>query len=415
MKNIRNLLLAGALLVFTFQNSTAQNDLLHRILDQLTDTQRTDFFDNLGNFDLDSLGVGLNGSGVVDSLNGTVLNGLPFSGIDSLNFEWGAGRDSLVETIMALGNDSLNLDSILNLYDDINTTWLSNLDSLSNQFGNYQDSLSSNNTVDDPPAQSFDSLLVRLPSDADSLYTGSFGGDRLQGIVDQLFNKNTFTYLELAYGKTSANLQFYDEVNDRLEEIDIIRIASVPTFETIFESRWHGSASFYTSKSTNPDTGVEEKTGFKPFIFNFDYAIMYNPGFTFGGISFRYLTGLGFEASVLSPSFAATQPATMGYNRLGNTFGYGPQLSTGFSATEGNITTYALASTAIGSVVCFDFLDHAYTSRKFEAGIRYADAINLRYALNLQSWTADLDASTGKNVRTTSEVTVGVILDELFK
>ena len=405
----------------TFPNfSQAQDEnLFHSFLDQLTDDQRNDFFDNLGTLDFDSLSIDLQNSGVLDSLTlvfttDSLSYDSLFSNIDSLNFEWGEGGDSLRTIISNLNNDSLNVDSIMSEYLRINDIWTGNLDSLNGQFGDYRDSLGIPNLDVDNLTPNFDSLFNDVPDNEDSLYTASFGGDRLTEIVNQLFNKQTFTRLELGYGKKSANLQFYDELTDEMESLDVIRIASVPTYATLWESRWHGSASFYSSRFTDPDTGVEVKNEFNPFVFNFDYAMMYNPGFNIFGISARYLTGLGIEGSVLSPTFDEYKinPQVV---RVGNTFGYGPQFSTGFAVTTGAIVTYANATLTYGSVVCIDGLNHDYSNMKFEAGVRYSDAINVRYSFGNQRWTADLDENTGKNVKTTSEVTMSLVLESLFK
>ena len=419
MKNFVQLIIAALLLLITSFTVGAQVDpILGSILNQLDSNQRADYFTNLNGTDLDGLGDGLDDSGVIDSLINLIDGDNPIANLDSLPEEWMGGRDFLTELIDSTNRDTLNIDAMLGGFDHVNGEWNNNFDSLGGIFDNYSDELMGGTDgldVDDPPGQDFDSLFSQIQYDTFS--NGGVGGERFGEIVNNLFNKDLYTDLELAYGQKSAGILFYDEENSNKNEIQVVRVGSVPSFSTLWESRWHASGSFTNATTTtNPDGTPNTTSGFNPLVMDFDYAIMYNPGFSFGGTSFRYISGVGIEAAMYAPSHSSTATNTNARNsRIGNTTGYGPQLSTGFSLTQGDLTTYAIASVAYGSVVCGEMLDHNYSSIKYEAGIRYSNLINVRYAVGEQSWTADLADDTGKRVRTRQQFTVGLILDTLFQ
>ena len=430
MRNSIQTLIGILILSFSPLVSHAQDfGLLHSILDQLDSTQRADYITKLFNdldvdetvdslnFSVDDLGDGLDDSGVVDSLTQLISGDNPIAGLDSLSFEWMNGRDYLSDLVDSTNSDTFDISTILGEYDFVNGQWNQNLDSLTNIFDTTKAEITiiDDLDVDDPPSQDFDSLSTYFNPGIDTTTTGGLGGDRFDRILGLLFSRDLFTNLELAYGQKNANIRFYNEPRANKSEVQVIRVGSVPSFKSLWEARWHASGSFTNSTTTIlPDGTSSIRQEFNPLVMDFDYAVMYNPGFRFGPLSFRYISGLGIEAAMYAPSHFSTLNANTS-RRLGNTVGYGPQISTGFSLTQGDITTYAIASAAYGSVVCGDMLDHNYSSIKYEAGVRYSNIINIRYSVGEQSWTADLDDNTGKRVRTDQRFTVGLMLESLFK
>lgn len=419
------LILIGLLFFLAPNISTAQDfGLFHSILDQLNEDQRKDFFGKINEIDSNSisgldndLGDGLDQSGVVDSLAKLVSGDNPLIDMDSLGFQWGEGRDYLSELIDSTNNDTLDVSGLLGEYDFINGAWNENLDSLGGIFDDFNDEISVINDldVDDPPSQDFDTLYSYFNPDIDSTSPGGLGGVRFDNIVNRLFSRDMFTDLELAYGVRDADINFYSNPSMLLGKVQVVRIGSVPSFNSLWETRWHAAHSFTANTtSTLGDGSVVTTDVYQPLTGDFDYAVMYNPGFSFGSLTFRYISGLGIEAGLLAPSFADAS-STRASSRRGNTFGYGPQVSTGFSLTQGDITTYAIAKATYGRVVCGPMLDHDYSSIKFEAGVRFAKAINIRYSIGEQSWTAELPNTTGKRISYGQQFTIGMIIDSLFK
>lgn len=419
MRNSLHTLIGILILSFAPLVSNAQDfGFLHSILDQLDSTQRADFITKLyNNLDVDDLGDGLDNSGVVDSLTKLIDGDNPIAGMDSLSFEWMNGRDYLGDLIDSTNSDTLDISSLLDEYDFLNSQWNNNVDSLSGIFdqNNSDITIIDDLDVDDPPSQDYDSLTTYFNPGIDTMSDGGLGGERFDRIVNMLFSRDMFTNLELAYGGRDASISFYDEPLQNESEVHVVRVGSVPSFKSLWEARWHASASFTNSTRTVlPDGTISVIQEFNPLVMDFDYAVMYNPGFRFGSLSFRYISGLGIEAAMYAPSHFSTLNSNTS-RRIGNTTGYGPQISTGFSLTQGDITTYAVASAAYGSVVCRNTLDHEYSSIKYEAGVRYSNIVNIRYSVGEQSWTADLADDTGKRVNTTQQFTVGLMLESLFK
>lgn len=412
-------LLIGVLFFLTPNITTAQDfSLFHSILDQLNEEQRKDFLDKIGGgVDNDNLGDGLDGSGVVDSLAKLVAGDNPIMDMDDFDFQWGEGRDYLSGLIDSTNNDTLDVSNLLGEYDFINGAWDENLDSLEGIFDDFNDDISVVNDleVDDPPSQDIDTLYSFFANDVDSTSTGGLGGVRFNNIIDRLFSRDMFSDLELAYGVRDADINFYQNPSMLLGKVQVIRVGSVPSFKSLWETRWHVAHSFTSETiSTLGDGSVVTTDVYQPLTADFDYSVMYNPGFSFGPLTFRYISGIGIEAGMLAPSFADRTTASSS-SRVGNTFGYGPQVSTGFSLSQGDITTYAIAKATYGRVVCGDQLDHDYSSVKFEAGVRFAKAINIRYSIGDQSWTAELPNTTGKRISYGQQFTIGMILDSLFK
>ena len=403
-----------ALMLLLSPNSSYAQDfgLLNDLMNQLNQSQRTDFSDKLQNSDLGNLGDGLQGSGVMDSLNtltGSATN--PIGDLNDISEAWGAGNDFLGDLIDSTNNDTLNIDGLLGEYNNVNGVWNQNVDSLTNIFDQYGGNLGDGGSLDDPPGQAFDSTGSFL-NNLDTVSAGGLGGTRFNNILNQLFSRNMFSDLELAYGQKTATSGFYQQSNSNSNEIQVVRVGSVPSFQNAWESRWHAATSFTDeTTTTSPDGTVTTQKDYKALVLDFDYAIMYNPGFSFGSLSFRYMSGLGIESAMYVPSFADGSTARSAA-RVGRSTGFAPQLSTGFSLTQGDITTYAIASAAYGSVVNGN--GNEYSSFKFEAGVRYSNLINVRYSVGEQNWTANLSGN-GKRVNTSSQFTIGLILDSMFR
>ncbi|MEZ4988459.1 MAG: hypothetical protein R2795_26115 [Saprospiraceae bacterium] len=381
-------------------------------LGQLSDSLFYDQFDGLRieDFDLgiahDSLFYYLN--------NDTIIN------TDSLVQVWlNNGND--LDMWLGSGDVSSEDSTALNdEFDRLNEIWFTDHDSLNTVIDTYQDTLQFTNgfNTEDfvtcyevfigPLYQSFDLLETEYWP---SLFTNTpnQGIDSLKEVLDTTLFDDAYDF-EIAYGQEWSSINFWGEQYDL--RANLIRIATVPKFNQTFETRWSLEGSFFLGEDAVENRGeIQElnfESGVNAFICNANFAMMYLPRFNgMGGTAdFRLYTSIGVDAGTYVPSHIdLTVPAYA--NRIGKTTGWGPELGFGFIIDFQQLfTLYSYGTIARGNVI--NGFDYKYHSATINAGIRYNDAINVRYTLGESSWAPN----DQKNVRY-SRFTVGVILDSL--
>jgi hypothetical protein len=242
----------------------------------------------------------------------------------------------------------------------------------------------------------------------------------LEDLLDETLFSSIYDF-EIAYGQEFSDINFYKESYSARSSL--LRVASVPKLNQLFEARWAIEASFFNAPedlTENPpllsDAEVSNNDivnlgeGLNPFIVNANFAITYSPvlGTVSSSRTFRLYSSIGMELSSYIPSHR-TESVSFRVdhtNRVGKTTGYGPQIGAGFIVNYANYSFYSYGTVAAGIVNLST--DYRYDSRTINAGIRFGDTINVRYTLGESSWAPNL----AKSARF-SRFTVGIILDEL--
>jgi len=396
------------------------------LLEQADSTQRADFLSMLEEMDVDlvDLNDSLNNSGVQAGLRDLLQGENPIMDLDSLMEEWSVGRGLLFDGLNDAGTDSLEIDSVMGTFDHINDTWNENVVDLSTLFDEYSDDINDvndpNNPLDiivtDPKTDGLDSLEFDLE---DALENTEVNTGGLSDVIGQMFDEDLFSQFEIAYGRKAANIRYYDSSYElTMEDLQVLRIGTVPTFTADWEARWHMSGSWTGDENTGQignteiTSQAEDESIVNPLTIDCDFAFMYNPRIAwFNGnaneiVNIRLMTSLGVEVATYVPDHINPNIAhTM--DNVGFTTSCGPQVGTGFSVATGSIVLYTLGTVSYGVV---GNSTYNYTSMNFSAGVRFGNAINIRYSKGHQNWAPD----KRKRVNTLQQVTVGVILDELF-
>lgn len=407
-------------LCFFLSLSTAKAQIwadLTPFFEQLDSDSRNDFSNNLDElietFDYNSIQLG----GVIDSLlNG--LDVLDMGSIDSMLLAWGNNRDDL---ILTLGNGDFNmLDSlfIISEYDRVNELWYLNLDSLNQLLNDFRDTT----TTFDPNLAAetgdrfevFEGLWTQIFGDLQAMVEGGFDATDPNGFgnfgsaLDTLFS--SMFDLELAFGQEFASARFYSETYG--VTTSVIRLGSVPRFNTDWEARWHLQGSFFNNNEEIMAETNTIKDGFNNFLCNGEFAIMYNPLISQApGKEFRLYSSLGMEMGTYAP--AHVQPGNPSTEpRVGNTTGFGPQMGAGMILSMGDISFYTFGTFAIGSVVDENSFrannNYRFNSRSVNAGLRYGNVVNILYTYGAGDWAPNQAKSVEFN-----RVTIGIILDAL--
>lgn len=409
-----------AVLFLLLGSSTAEAQIwadLTPFFEQLDNDDRSDFSNNLDElietFDYSSIEL----HGVIDSL----LNGLEvldMGSIDSMLLAWGNNRDDL---ILTLGNGDFNmLDSlfIISEYDRVNALWYLNLDSLNQLLDQYQDTTATydpnlaNEAAD--RFEVFEGLWTQIFGDLQAMVEGGFdatdpdGFGNFASALDTLFS--SMFDLELAFGQEFAQAKFYEEAYG--VTTSVIRLGSVPRFNTDWEARWHVQGSFFNN---NEEIMAETNTieeGFNNFLCNAQFAIMYNPIISQErGNIFRLYTSLGMEMGTYVPAHVrpgdpSTEP------RVGNTTGYGPQIGAGMVVNTGDISFYTFGTLATGDVIDENSFwagnGYRFNSSSVNAGLRYGNVVNILYTYGTGSWARNENKFVEYN-----RVSIGIILDAL--
>lgn len=380
------------------------------LIEHLGEDQRNDFFEQLQQLDMDVLGSYLQECGAMDDLF-EMLNGeLPFSEFADLFGTFTNAGIYLKDLLSNMTNIPIDdQDVLLNQLDDIQEIYIgldqSFLDIYNENINNIHQQnpaaqLPENLNLD-PLVDNFDSALTEFDFD---------NTNGLQGIFDDIFNASLVNSLELAYGRKSAVVHWYgDQSPVSMDNLQVLRVGTVPVFEKDLEPFWSFTASWTDNNFglVTGSEGHEVDDAFNPFIIEGDFGLMYNPELPVVGLpNARFITRLGFEVGTyMPPHIQASDEAT--YSNVGKTTGCGPQIGTGFAITEGLLTTYVMGLATYGVV---SNCPYPYTNLKLEIGAKFNDAINLRYSLGQQDWANE----DNKRVNTLQQVTVGLVLSKLF-
>ncbi|GEM_PF-2922632 len=411
--------------------ANAQVDLLSDLFSQMDPGTYGFFFDNL-----DSLNGTWNPNqqgydDLFNQLNNSLLDSIPPGNLDSSYlFGLDAGLDTLLVHLPGFGLSGVDEDTLLGELDWIYDIFGNNFDSLGGLFGQYHDSLSFDSSNWDVTIIGFDSLTnqgfqflqdtVNLAGDL----SNPNGPGGFANIMGQLFDVNLFPDLELAFGTQSGDFKYYDEKYSATAKV--VRIGSVPRFDRKakencnyllpnfpIEARWHVQLS-WNDGERGPNIGDFNRNdsgngkAFNPLLIFGDYALMATPDIgTLGNTSFRLITSLGTEFGTYAPSHDDYRRPFTSSNK-GYMTGLGAQAGAGFAFTTGALTVYSIGTFAQGQALRCP-KPYAYTSRRFEVGMRYGNIINVRYSNGFTSW----QGGDNRLARVRNQFTVGIILAEL--
>ncbi len=399
-------LIVFCLLLFN-QKVEAQGFIdLNSMLENLNDQERNSIFDNLGDFDLVDLQE-LQDCGVLDQLYNLLDGELP--------------DDQLGDLLTTLDNSEIYFGDLLQ---DVPGLGDADMAAIAAEC---QDIIAAyqNNDIELGTALDQDVTfeIAELPIDynpntnplmenmQEGFNVNEFNPETgIQAVFDQIFDESLFSSLEIAYGRKEAMVTYYG--TDKLasmENVQVVRVGTVPEFDQLFEPYWSGTIS-WTDNNFGFVTGGEGQTitnSFNPFVMEGEFGVMFNPGLTIGGIpNSRVITRLGVEAAAYMP--AHIDPYNeKSLSNVGKTTACAPQLGTGYEITVGDLTTWILGTVSYGFT---SNCPYPYSNVRFEAGARFGNAVNVRYSLGQQNW-ADGD---NKRVQTRNQFTVGLIIDELF-
>ena len=427
MKNLFYTLTMLFFLGISSNTLTAQETLFGDLFNQLSFEEQTELLQNL-NINLDSAALAnpgdfpfnldslLQTAGLLDSL-GVYLDSLPALDDDYLD-----ALDLLNDTIdmpdvddlfLNFGQlDSLSADTIVGEVGNISSIFEINYDSLDNIIHGIDDDLNFSTNAPNSNGTNLTSLDILQDSINLSLFDSDIEDGAVGQILDQLFSSENFPDLEIAIGFQDASFQYYGA--DFLTQAKVIRLGSVPTFNNLWESRWHVQGSFLNQRIENFATDTENittsnETGIFPYLYDGDFAMMISPTL-FNNPNVRLTTSFGMEVGVYAPSHRDFDEFTQSRNNIGNTTGIGAQIGGGFSVKSGDMIVYTLATVAYGNVVDKQMdEDYRYNSLKLMAGVKIGEVANIRYSSGKQFWARN----DNKRLDLNHQLTVGIILKEL--
>jgi hypothetical protein len=404
------------------QNPTITWGNFDSFISQADSSARAEYLNNLQTL-LNSGKIGVfRFDAAMDSLMNASNSGVnPAAGIDSLNFDFAFGLDSLNNLISGANFSAADSISIVNEYTFLNDLWNTRSDSLLQVFGNNSGNFSNAPFIDmqqgyptDGQAYitSLDSILNNQQNALNDTPANGIGG--FDAVLDEVFNPANFTNLEIFAGQQTATAGYYDLKYD--VKLPVVGIRSVEQFDRVWEPRWRVQGSFLTAdpvfESTEVDAAVTKNA---PFMFNGNFHMMFNPTVIDGSVTYRLISLLGVDAATYAPAHKNAAIATTLNNR-GYTTGWGPVIGGGFATTTGNLTVYGLSTITYGDVVIrtgeqdYTVSNYRYRSARVEAGIRYGNLATLRYEIGLSNNWANNGA---KNVRY-HQITVGLPTTALF-
>lgn len=426
MKIFTRTLLLSFIFLLGSNHLEAQETLFGDIFNQLGFEEQTELLNNF-NVDLDAAHLTnpedypfnfdslFQDMGILDSL-GVYLDSLPILDDDYLD-AFGLLNDTLGlfnsdSIIGSFGQlDTLSSDTIVGEIGNINEIFEINFDSLGNLGGQYGDDLEFDINEPNQTGINFTNLEILQDSLFDSAVDSDIEDGAVGQILDQIFDSNTFPSLELAFGVQDASFRYYG--TDFATIAKVIRVGSVPSFNQMWEPRWHVKGSFTTEEleattADDSNNSTSSNSGIFPFVYDGDIALMINP--TLGSPNVRLITSFGMEVGTYVPSFQDFNEFTKNRINYGYTTGIAAQVGSGFSVKTGDLTVYTLATIAYGDVVDKQRdTEYRYNSLKFMAGVRLGDIVNVRYSTGKQMWAK----GDTKQLDTNHQLTLGIILQEL--
>jgi hypothetical protein len=423
MKNLNKILFSSVLLVLlAWGGDRVQAQTWNgfgSILAQMDSSKRADYFKHLQTLqNAGKLGI-FDFSQAMDSLRIYSNGANPIGGLDSLilDVDVSIGNDSLLPLLNGAGLGSLDSLTILNEYDFLGQIWTTRSDSLYQVFD--QSTGAFNNAPYVPVdgygvdsqvwVDNLDSLVTNQQGTFD--VTNAQGMGDFQSVVNDLFNPQNFTRIEMYAGRQSASANYYGLKYD--VDLPVIGFRSVEQFNQLWEPRWRIQGSWFTSTTSVVNQELVQKFEAKsPFMLNGGFDVMFNPTFNAPGGEIRLLTLLGIDVATYAPAHRNNTYAASQQN-VGYTTGWGPIIGGGIATEVGDVVVYGLGTIAYGDVICQPgqrVSGYRYRSNRIEAGIRYANFATLRYEVGLSNnWAAPGDKSVRYH-----QVTVGLPTTGLF-
>lgn len=358
-----------------------------------------------------------------------LLNGNPTMDLGPLLevFQYDQDRlRSALESLNAFDRFELgepDVQEAIDQFDAVNEIWDENLPELGSALDDYGDDLEF-----DPDAidtgydkfegssgkweQQFNSPLKVIVTNVHERYArGDKQGSGMERILDNLFDSSYD--LELAFGTFTGERQFWwfnFPVQARA-----FRVATVPQFERIWETRWSVEAAYFgePGMQESPEL-VDPERNFRPLMYTTSYAFMYNPVLAGGGnsgVSMRLYSSLGLELGTYAPGYVIPDlPST--FDNVGNTTGWGPQIGAGVVLNAGPLTFYSYGTMAHGAV--HNAPDYRFTSKTVNAGLRLNKLLNVMYTNGYSNWGFGNKGEDNKYI-TYNRFTVGLILADLIR
>lgn len=392
--------------------ATAQLDLISDLLGLLQASNNNNynqFFNNIGPVDTTFSVDHVYGNELLNQMYKELEKPNPGGILDSaFLYIFASGIDSLEIHSGNLGLPGPDADTLLNELNHINNLLGENFDTLGGVFAQYQDSLKFDSTNWNVTIIGFDEITetnLQLLHDTVTMHTV----------------RPPRPELELAFGMQEASLKYYDANYQARGRV--LRVGSVPSLDhnniSVFnvglpiEANWHVEFSFMNKNLTNsasdPAITTENGREFYPLLIFGDFSIVAKPVIGYWGkTTFRILTSLGVETGTYAPAHRDYNPPFSSFN-VGFATGTGPQVGAGFSMTTGNLLIYSLTTIAHGDALKTP-KDYKYDSKRFEVGMRFGNAINVRYTTGLITWQPD----DNRRARINNQVTIGIILPELY-
>ncbi|HHM21424.1 MAG TPA: hypothetical protein ENJ20_05310 [Bacteroidetes bacterium] len=417
------------------QTAFGQWNLIADMLGQLNDNEQNQFFANFNNlnnnWNINQEDLNYN----LDELFNFMDNPCLQVGLDSSYLAgFDEGMNDLNILLQGSGLPDSDQDTILGALGQIQEELEFNFDSLGNIFNQFGDIVNTDPDWD-VTILNYDDLV----DNSFNVLEDTFGnvvntnlndvGD-IAHIIGQLLNEALFTDLELAFGTQAGDFKYW---NDRYSaSAKVLRVGSVPRFDGTavecsdgivrlpIEPRWHVEASWMAGRIptsiNNIPPGAEGQTlfdnngnrNFNPLVLFGDFAMMATPDIgRIGNTSFKLITSLGLEAGTYAPAHREYAPPFSSGNK-GFATGFGPQVGSGFAAVAGPLVIYSMGTIARGTLLRCP-LPYRYNSRRFEAGVRYGNRINVRYTTGKTTW----QDNDNRRARIRHQLTIGIILGSL--
>ena len=421
MKNFTVFTILSAF-VFGFSDVKAQNwSDFGSMLSQLDSLKRAEYLINLDVLqNINGYGSFTFGQGV-DSLTQITNEPNPVTGVGTLLPSLGSIRDTTISFLNLNNFTFLDSLSAIQELDTLSQYWDNENENIYGLFDTYMGELDGinlpNNYIGTSPGL-WNTNQDSLQNNQQFAFnvTPANGIMDFNNLFDNLFNPQYFTHLEIFTGIQDAKASYYGFTYNT--SLPVLGIRSVENFDRTWESRWRIQGSWFAKDvvSTNVEGGTLEMGKNSPFMFNGNFNVMYNPVVLTepsASTQVRVLTMFGIDAATYVPAHKQAA-GLVGANNVGYTTGWGPVVGAGIATRKGEVTVYALTSTAFGDVVCgSDYKDsgYLYRSTKVEAGIRFSDKINVRYERGLSNnW-----ATPGSKSVRYNQVTIGLPTTGLFR
>lgn len=346
----------------------------------------------------------------------------PTQGLREMPEVWQDGRNTL-EDILERGraedriSDTLNIEEALMQFDNIHDIWnrfYEDLDGvLENPLSSNPDHVEEGLSIFEESSglweEGFNDPLKGTTMDVHERFAlGDKHGNNMKNILDSLFNASYD--LEIAFGTIRGDRRFY--VTDFPVNANVVRIASVPKFNTTWETRWSLQASYFKGSGETVNLeNVDPNDETKALMYNAECAFMYNPKINGGGdVALRLYSSLGMELRTYVPAHTqAVTPRTL--NNKGNTTGMGPQIGAGVIVSAGPLTFYTYGTMSSGDVFKAPTGYH-YNSTTANAGARLGNSVNVLFSRGFATWST---GSLTDRYITYNQITVGLILADLIR